>query len=115
MRRSDRFPASVPNLPSLETEVGKLEALRGKGVPNLPNLPNLNRARTHTSGRARVIARVYVRMSNHKKRLGRLGRLGSSSDCKGFGFPTSSKRLGKVGKQAGKQGGTAVEGVWISR
>lgn len=115
MRRSDLFPASVPNLPSLCVEVGKLDALRDKGVPNLPNLPNLHRARTRTSGRARVIARVYVRMSNHKKRLGRLGRLGSSSDCNGFGFPTSVSRLGKVGKQAGKQGGFAVEGVWISR
>ncbi len=115
MRRSDRFPTSVPNLPSLGAEVGKLEAAPLLGVPNLPNLPNLVHACTGASERAHTHPRVYMRVSKYKKRLGRLGRLGSSRGFKGFCFPTSVFRLGKVGKQAGKEGVITVEGAWSSR
>lgn len=45
MRRSDRavgiLPPSVPSLPNLSAEVGKLHPAPLLGVPNLPNLPSL--------------------------------------------------------------------------
>lgn len=111
MRRSDRavgiFPPSVPSLPNLCAEVGKLQPAPLLGVPNLPNLPILAPrvcvpVRVRGRGGAHTPPRVHA-CAQDEKRLGRLGRLGTGSGCKASGFPTSVLRLGRLGIKAGKR------------
>lgn len=84
--------------PTFAARLGRLQALRRKGVPNLPNLPHLIlRARAHvcTGLGAQACARARVYTTHF--RLGRLGRLGTSSARKAFRVPNlflTSARLG---------------------
>ena len=106
MRRSDRavgvFPPSVPSLPSLCAEAGKLQPAPLLGVPNLPNVRSLalhacspvrvrGRGGTYTPPRALACA--------PNKKVGKVGKVGNKQGLQGFWLPNLGIEAGKAGKQ----------------
>lgn len=88
-------PTSKPDfsqpVPNLGARLGRLEALETGRVPNLPNLPNLAahpcaHPCVHVGRQVRVPARAHPHIPV-TFRSGRLGRLGTINNGKGFSLP----------------------------
>lgn len=91
MSISDR---ATPEVRKVGSRLGSLKPAPALGVPNLPNLPNLfsnsMRARAYMGVHAGERAYALTRSRAHyglETRLGRLGRLGTTSNGAGFELP----------------------------